>query len=85
MWEVISLVCIAHVWARGTIFKPLRTHGPKLWQALADCPLCSGWWIGAIGHVIYSYPRAPFWLDIVGVGAVVGTLALATYGLIRRI
>lgn len=85
VWEVISLTCIAHVWSRGTLFLRLRTRGPAWWRALADCPLCSGWWIGAAGHVAYHYPRAVHPLDVVGVGAVVGTLSLAIYGLIRRI
>jgi hypothetical protein len=85
VWEVISLVCITHVWTRGTIFAPLRTRGPAFWRALADCPLCSGFWIGALGHCAFCYPLRPFWLDILGVGATVGTLALVVYGLIRRI
>lgn len=85
LWEVISLTAIAHVWARGSIFAPFRTRGPAWWRALADCPLCSGWWIGALGHVAYTLPEPPLPLDTVGVGAVVGTLALAVFGLIRRL
>lgn len=83
MWEIILLVCIAHVWARGTLFLPLRTRGPAWWRALADCPLCSGWWIGATGHTVLCWPPHPF--DVIGIGAVVGTATLALYGLIRRI
>jgi len=81
--EVVYLVAIAHVWARGSIFLCLRTHGPKMWIALADCPLCSGFWIGVIGHAMYrDRPEVIAWL---GIGALVGTLSLATYGAIRRI
>lgn len=81
--EFVYLVSIAHVWSRGSIFKRIRTSGPKLWQDLADCPLCSGFWIGAIGHIAYvTFPNI---VMILGIGSCVGTLSLAVYGTIRRI
>jgi len=85
MWEIVMLVCIAHVWSRGSIFRPLRERGPGWWRALADCPLCAGWWIGAVGHIGFCLPLYPHPLETVGVGAIVGTATLALYGLIRRI
>lgn len=81
--EVILLVAIAHVWARGSIFARARTSGPAWWRELADCPLCSGFWIGLLGH--FAFAIAPWVLWPLGIGSLVGTLSLATYGLIRRI
>lgn len=95
--EIVYLVCIAHVWSRGSIFKPIRKSGPgfqyiglpsldRLWIMLADCPLCSGFWIGVIGHFIYW--RAAIGVLIVtflGIGSLVGSMALALCAIIRRI
>lgn len=83
IWTIIYLTAIAHVWSRGTIFAPLRTRGPAWWIALADCPLCSGWWIGAIGLLVSCL--APSIVTALGIASLVGTLSLAVYGLIRRI
>lgn len=88
MFEVIALIAIAHVWARGTIFAPLRAAGGAgpvgvFWRALADCPLCAGVWIGMLGH--HAFALAPRIMATLGTGAIVGTGALAVYGLIRRI
>jgi len=81
--ELVYLVCIAHVWSRGTIFRWLRTHGPKPWVMLADCPLCSGWWVGAIGHLLYvTVPTVIVWL---GTASVVATSTLLVYCLIRKL
>jgi hypothetical protein len=88
MVETLWLVAIAHVWARGSLFDPVRTAGNgsaywRAWRALADCPLCSGFWIGILGHAIF---RAwPIVIETLGLGSLVGTLSLAVYGLIRRI
>jgi len=81
--ELVFLVAIAHVWSRGSIFRWLRTHGPRQWVALADCPLCSGFWIGLGGHCLFL--RAPDFVTLLGIGSLVGTLSLFTYGAIRRI
>lgn len=86
--EVVYLVAIAHVWARGTLFAPVRAAGNgscywRYWRALADCPLCSGFWIGVLGHSFcHVAPRA---FSVLGLAALVGTLSLALYGLIRRL
>lgn len=81
--EVVYLIFIAHVWSRGTIFRWLRKNGPRVWVALADCPLCSGFWIGVGGHVIYcDSPAVITWL---GLGSIVGTCALALCALVRRL
>jgi len=81
--ELLWLVCIAHVWSRGTIFKWIRTHGPKPWIALADCPLCAGWWIGMIGHVAFLLaPTLILWL---GTASLVATASMVVYCAIRRL
>lgn len=86
--ELVWLVAIAHVWSRGTIFRALREAGDdgacwRAWRALADCPLCSGCWIGLLGHALYAwYPDV---VIVLGVGSVVGTASLAVYGAIRRL
>lgn len=81
--EVVWLIAIAHVWARGTIFRYIRKHGPRVWVALADCPLCAGFWIGVLGHI--AFQRWPHVVTLLGIGSVVGTLALGTCALIRRL
>ncbi len=81
--EVIYLVAIAIVWSRGSIFRWVRTHGPRPWTMLADCPLCSGWWIGALGHVLYCV--APSVIMALGRASVVGVLTLAVCAAIRRL
>lgn len=91
--EIVYLVAITHVWARGTIFAWLRSgailckdlNSPqcRAWRALFDCPLCSGFWIGAIGHAVYLY--FPSLVIALGTGSIVGTASLATYGVIRKI
>lgn len=82
--EAIYLVAIAFVWSRGSIFKRLRERGPKLWVALADCPLCSGFWIGLLGHMLWL-TRYRFVVEWLGIGSIVGLLALATCGIVRRL
>ena len=80
---IIYLVAIAHVFSRGTIFRPIRDHGPTLWRDLAGCPLCAGTWIGMLGYGVYRY--CPILIIVLGTGCIVGTATLALYGLIRRI
>ena len=87
--EVVYLVAIAHVWARGSIFKPFREH---VLPELFDCPLCSGFWIGVLGHFLFHgllvFRIGHLWQDaivLLGVGSLVGTLSLAVYGAIRRL
>lgn len=81
--ELVYLIAISFVWSRGTIFRWLRTHGPASWVALADCPLCSGWWIGVFGHAIYcDDPRVITWL---GIGSLVGSGALVLCAAVRRL
>lgn len=81
--ELFLLVAIAHTWSRGTIFRAVRENGPRDWRMLADCPLCSGFWIGIIGHL--AFVRWPAELTLLGTGAAVGTLSLAVYCAIRRL
>lgn len=93
--ELVYLIAIAFVWSRGTIFRWFRTLGfsseelttapvfVRVWVSLADCPLCSGFWIGVLGHAIYrDTPSIIVWL---GHGAIVGTCALAVCAVVRRL
>lgn len=125
VWNLICIVAIAHVWARGTIFRWARTIGSsaddlasayadrqacyvanfnraeivaewwrlrstswqrklRLWRMFAGCPLCSGFWIGIIGCLLIQYGHAEIvhWL---GIGSLVGTLALALCAAVRRL
>ena len=81
--EVIYLVAIAIVWSRGTIFRWVRTHGPRVWVALADCPLCSGVWIGGLGALVFD--AAPRAMLALGRASLVGVLTLAVCAAIRRL
>jgi hypothetical protein len=80
---IIYLVAISYVWSRGSIFRSLRTRGPALWRQLADCPLCSGVWIGLLGQLAFRLWPGP--LTILGRGSLVGAAAFALYGAIRRL
>lgn len=82
--DILRLTAIAHVFSRGTIFARMRTSGPALWRELAGCPLCAGWWIGALGCAALATPGAPLVRGL-GDASIVATLALFVYGLIRRI
>jgi hypothetical protein len=102
--ELVWLVAIAHIWARGSLFKSMREweprkvraaraihesktrlvpFAPRMPRMLLNCPLCSGFWIGVLGHALYL--RAPGIVEWLGVGALVGSLALAVCGAIRRL
>lgn len=103
--ELVYLVAIAHVWARGSLFARVRTmprarrvlgemqpNGcarvianpyARFWVELADCPLCSGFWIGALGH--FAFLAWPGVVARLGLASLVGTLSLAVYGAVRRI
>lgn len=93
--EVVYLVAIAIVWSRGSIFRRVRTCGlsgdvlakaslpVRAWVALADCPLCSGWWIGALGHALYL--RAPAVVAMLGQASLVGVATLTVCAAIRKL
>lgn len=75
---VLFSAAITVVFVRGSVFAPLRQHGPALWRELAECPLCSGVWIGgavAAGQVPlridFSTP-----LHVLGLASLTGCLAL---------
>jgi len=82
--ELAYLVAIAFVWSRGTIFRWLRERIDRaLGVDFAGCPLCSGFWIGVLGHALYlAAPVVVVWL---GIGSIVGLLALALCAIVRRI
>lgn len=82
--EVLEGACITFVFSRGTIFRRVRESGPAVWRALAGCPLCVGVWIGMALYVARSL-GAGRPLDALCQGAMTGTLAIAIYGLVRRI
>ena len=77
---VLEAVCITLVFTKGTIFKAVREHGPKLWQELATCPLCVGVWVGMFWRVLRALPddhaSLSFAEDVLASGAVTGVVAL---------
>lgn len=83
----IEAAAITVVFVRGSIFEPLRAHGPKLWRELVSCALCSGFWIGAVWRslALWLDPRISLqsfqgWVfagsEITVVGALTGVSAL---------
>ena len=91
--EIVYLIAIAHVFARGTIFAWIRSGGIlcrapdsrlcRAWRALFDCALCSGVWVGLVGHQVYLH--FPVVIETLGTGSLVGTGSLTVYGAIRAI
>ena len=79
----LAAVAITVVFVRGSIFEPVRTRGPTLWQELAKCPLCAGFWIGA-GWRLFWTRAQPLELsallervlELVAFGAMTGLVAL---------
>ena len=87
---VLEAAAITLVFTKGTIFKAVREHGPKLWQELAACPLCAGVWVGMFWRVLRAraneivgflgnadYASLSFAADVLASGAVTGVVALA--------
>lgn len=74
IWSILFAAAITVVWTEGSLFAPLRTHGPKLWQALAGCALCSGVWVG-VGIALLSGERV--WWQVLGMGCLSACVALA--------
>lgn len=92
--EASYLIAISFVWSRGTIFRSLRTLSweteafrqlplSRAWIALADCPLCSGFWIGVFGHALWL--DSPVLITWLGIGSIVGTCALGLCAIVRRL
>lgn len=79
--DIAMSVAIAFVWARGSLFARLREL-PRL-APLLDCPLCSGWWIGALCLALRHH--SPLAFHVLGFASLVGALSLAWYGIVRRI
>ena len=77
---VLEAAAITLVFTKGTIFKAVREHGPKLWQELASCPLCAGVWVGMLWRVLRALPDVhaslPFAEDVLASGAVTGVATL---------
>lgn len=78
---VLEAAAITFVFTKGTIFKSLREHGPKLWQELASCPLCAGVWIGMLWRVLRTWSEShgltvAFAADVLASGAATGVVAL---------
>ena len=81
---VLEAAAITLVFTKGTLFKTVREHGPKLWQELAACPLCVGVWIGMLWRFLRSVPGFnpeelhPVSLaeDVLASGAATGVVAL---------
>lgn len=89
-WIIAFSAAISVVFTQGSIFEPLRKHGPKLWRELASCALCSGVWIGSAMFVLLSdflvlseFPHAAYKLWIareivamLGAGSLSGCVAV---------
>jgi hypothetical protein len=76
---VSTAAAITLVFVRGSIFKGLRSSGPALWQELASCALCSGFWIGAILYFLHGEPAYfafSYWLNVLGFGALTAVASL---------
>lgn len=77
---VLEAAAITLVFTKGTIFKAVREHGPKLWQELASCPLCAGVWVGMVWRVLRALPDVHVTLsfaeDVLASGAVTGVATL---------
>ena len=81
---VLEAAAITLVFTKGTIFKSVREHGPKLWQELASCPLCAGVWVGMIWRLLRSLPgfnpdelhSVSLAEDVLASGAATGVVAL---------
>lgn len=78
--QVLEAAAITVVLTQGTIFRPLRERGPRLWRELVSCPLCLGWWIGAFAgwwevRGLEPLPWATAW-HVVASGALAGSAAL---------
>lgn len=83
---VLFSAAITTVFVRGSVFAPLRKRGLckklgwffsgvwELWCDLAECPLCSGVWIG--GGVAVSQLGSLLPLHVLGLGSLTGCLAL---------
>lgn len=74
---VFESAAITVVFAKGSIFKWLRSSGPEFWQELAGCPLCAGVWIGAGWRLLHApvVDSRVAW-DALASGAETGVLAL---------
>lgn len=93
---VLFSAAITVVFTRGSLFNPLRTRGLcgrsgplswawELWCDLAECPLCSGVWVGGLAYLgsgDFCVPYAGVWpwisllFAVLGVGSLTGCLAL---------
>ena len=78
---VLLSAAITVVFYKGSIFDPLRQHGPELWRDLAMCPLCSGVWIGGavtVGSCVQTAVLS--WFHVlflaVALGSLTGCIAL---------
>lgn len=78
--DFVRLVAIAFVWSRGSLFKPLREHGPKPWRALHGCPMCVGVWAALLGVAALAW--CPRLVLVFGDAALVGAAALAFFGFV---
>lgn len=77
---VLFSFAITVVFTRGSIFEPLRQHGPELWRDLVKCPLCSGVWVGGAAAVLcldlYALPLRYATFLVLGLGSLSGCAAL---------
>ena len=74
--EALEAAAITLLWVRGSVFKPLRERGPKLWQELASCSLCFGVWVGWLGHLAHAGIHDLSLWKVIVAGAVSGVSAM---------
>jgi hypothetical protein len=84
---VLFSAAITVVFVRGSIFSPLRSHGPDIWKEFAACALCVGVWVGAGATalstlyspgtlVLFRELGLPLLFAALGVGSLTGATAL---------
>lgn len=76
--EALEAAAITLLFVQGSIFKPLRERGPAIWQELAGCPLCFGFWAGAAGYMLDAgipQDARSLW-KLAAAGALSGVIAL---------
>ena len=75
---VLGAVAITLLFVLGSIFDPLREHGPKLWRDLVSCPLCLGFWFGVGTALLFKgrpHDLQGLWV-LIAAGAVSAFVAL---------
>lgn len=79
---IAGYAAVTFIVTRAGIFRWLREIGPKGWREFISCPLCTGFWVGAVLHAAVNASaliHSRSWglaLGVVLVGALTGATAL---------